>query len=235
MTDSWLRFWDRPHRIYVNERHLQVHYARIADEILAVMPDRAGLTVLDFGCGEALAAARVAARVGRLYLHDGAESVRGHLAARFAAVPNIAVLDAAGVAALADGALDVIIVFSVVQYVERAQLPPLLRTWRRKLAPAGVLVIADVIPPEAGMLDDIKALLGTAWTHGFFLAALGGLATTMFSDYRRLRQQLGFAIYTEREILDLLRGAGLVGEPYSRNLGFHRARRTYIARRAVPA
>jgi len=230
MSDSWLRFWDRPHKIYVNDRHLRVHYARIADEILAILPDRAGLQVLDFGCGEALDAARVAQRVARLYLHDGAPSVRAHLAERFAGTANIAVLDDAGLAALADGSLDVIIVFSVIQYVGRLALPGLLRQWRRKLAPDGVLVVADVIPPNARMLDDIHALLATAWHHGFFLAALGGLALTLFSDYRRLRQSLGLAVYTEDEMRRLLHDAAFTVESLPRNLGFHRARRTYVAR-----
>ncbi len=230
MSDSWLRFWDRPHKIYVNDRHLRVHYARIADEILSILPDRAGLTVLDFGCGEALDAARVARRVGRLYLHDGAASVRAHLGERFASTPNIVVLDEKGLAALADGSLDVIVVFSVIQYVERAALPVLLQAWRRKLAPQGMLVIADVIPPDARMLDDIHALLSTGWRHGFLLPALGGLFMTLFSDYRRLRQHLGLAVYTEEEMRALLRAAGFTTEILPRNLGFHRARRTYIGR-----
>src|SRR5215472_18941573 len=102
MSESWLRFWDRPHRIYVNDRHLRVHYARIADDILSVLPDRAGVSVLDFGCGEALDASRVAARAGRLYLYDGAPSVRARLIRRFANIPKISVLDQAGVDALAD-------------------------------------------------------------------------------------------------------------------------------------
>ena len=230
MTDSWLRFWDRPHKIYVNDRHLRVHYARIADEILSILPKPGGPTVLDFGCGEALEAARVARGVGRLYLHDGAASVRAHLAERFAATPNVVVLDENGLAALPDGAFDVIIVFSVIQYVDRPALPALLQSWRRKLAPQGMLVIADVIPPNARMLDDIHALLATAWKHGFFVPALAGLAMTLFSDYRRLRQRLGLAVYTEGEMRALLHAAGFAAETLPRNLGFHRARRTYLGR-----
>ncbi len=231
MSDSWLRFWDRPHQIYVNERHLRVHYARIADEILAVLPERAGQTVLDFGCGEALEAPRVAARVGRLYLYDGAPSVRAHLEDRFRGIPKITVLDGFGLAGLADNSIDAIVAFSVVQYIDRAELPGWLAQWRSKLALGGMLVLADVIPPDAHVLDDIRALLSAARAHGFLLAALRGLATTLFSDYGRLRRRIGLATYREAEMLALLREAGLVAKPYERNLGFHPARRTYIARR----
>lgn len=230
MSDSWLRFWDQPHRIYVNDRHLRVHYARIADEILAVLPERPGLTVLDFGCGEALDAARIAARVGRLYLYDAAASVRARLEERFRHAPKITVLDRSGLGGLADNSVDAIVAFSVVQYVDRAELPALLAQWRSKLAIGGMLVLADVIPPDARMVDDIRALVSTAHAHGFLLAALGGLAATLFSDYRRLRRHVGLATYSDHEILSLLREAGLAAERYSRNLGFHATRRTYIAR-----
>ena len=32
---NWREFWDRPHRIYVNERHRRVHYARVAADIVS--------------------------------------------------------------------------------------------------------------------------------------------------------------------------------------------------------
>jgi SAM-dependent methyltransferase len=229
MSDSWLRFWDQPHRIYVNDRHLRVHYARVADDILSVLPAQAGLRVLDYGCGEALEAARIAARVGHLHLYDAAPSVRAHAASRFASVANLTVLDDAALKALAGGAVDVVVVFSVIQYLARSELPDLLRSIGGWLAPGGRLILADVIPPEAGLLDDVRSLLATAARHGFLLAALGGLAMTLVSDYRRLRQSLGLSIYGHDEIVGVLHQAGF-GAELHRNLGFHPARRTYIAR-----
>jgi ubiquinone/menaquinone biosynthesis C-methylase UbiE len=228
MSDSWLRFWDRPHNIYVNDRHLRVHCRRVASDILSVLPSTPDLKVLDYGCGEALEAPRIATQVGHLYLYDAAPSVQAHLRERFAGVATITVLDESGLAALA--AVDVVVVFSVVQYVPRPDLPGLLRRWRRLLRPGGTLIVADVIPPEAGVLSDIRSLLTTAARNGFLLAALGGLAATFFSDYRRLRQRLGFAIYSDAEIAALAHDAGFAPAMCERNLGFHPARRTMIAR-----
>ena len=227
MSESWLRFWDRPHRIYVNDRHLRVHCRQVADDILSVLPEVPGLKVLDYGCGEALEAARVAARVGHLLLYDAAPSVRAHLRERFAKADNITVLDDATLAALTG--LDAVVVFSVVQYVPRAELPALMRRWRQYLKPGGMLIVADIIPPHAGMVADIRALLGTAARHGFLLAALGGLVATFFSDYRRLRQRLGFAVYSDAEIEAIVRDAGFAPGFRDRNLGFHAGRRTVIA------
>lgn len=230
MAESWLRFWDRPHRIYVNDRHLRVHYRRVADDILSILPRQPDLRVLDYGCGEALEAARIAERVGHLTLYDAAPSVQAHLRQRFAGSAAITVLDDAGLAGLPEASFDAVIVFSVVQYLPREALPPLLARLRRLLAPGGLLVVADIIPPEARMLDDIRSLLGTAARNGFLLPALGGLAATFFSDYRRLRQSLGFAIYGEAEMTALLQAAGFAVTPHARNLGFHPTRRTYIGR-----
>ncbi len=230
MSESWLGFWNRPHSIYVNERHLRVHCARVADDILSVLPREPALRVLDYGCGDALEAERIASRVGRLFLYDAAPAVQARLRQRFAGISTITVLDDAGLAALPDGTLDVIVVFSVVQYVPRGDLPALIREWRRRLRPGGSLILADIIPPEAGMLADIRSLLATAAANGFLLASLAGLVTTFFSDYRRLRHRLGFAIYTDAEIEALLTQAGFAPVMQARNLGFHPARRTVIAR-----
>lgn len=230
MTESWLGFWNRPHSIYVNERHLQVHCRRVAEDILTVLPAGPALRILDYGCGDALDAARVAARVGRLFLYDAAPAVQTRLRERFAGATNITVLDEAGLAALGDSSLDVIVVFSVVQYVPRGDLLPLVRDWRRRLRQGGSLILADIIPPDVWMMSDIRALLTTASANGFLGAALGGLVATFFSDYRRLRQRLGFAVYADSEIEALLRQAGFAPAMQQRNLGFHPARRTVIAR-----
>ena len=58
MSD-WRSFWDSAHSIYVNARHKDVHYREIADQIAGFVPGP-GARVLDYGCGEAIHADRVA-------------------------------------------------------------------------------------------------------------------------------------------------------------------------------
>jgi SAM-dependent methyltransferase len=227
----WLGFWERANRIYVSDRHRTAHYRQVADDILSIPTLRPDSAVLDYGCGAALEAARVAERVGRLYLHDAAARVREGLRARFAAVSRVAVLDEAGLEALTPGALDLIVVNSVLQYVPREALPELLRRWRGWLKPGGLLVLADVVPPGAGGLADLTALLATAWRHGFLPAAFVGLAATFFSDYRRLRARNGLTEYGEAELLQLLAEAGYGARRRPENFGFNRARMTFLAER----
>ncbi len=229
---SWLDFWDRSHRIYVNDRHLEVHCRRVADDILSLAPG-SGDTVLDYGCGDALDAARVADRVGRLYLYDAAPEVRARLTKRFATHERIEVIDDTGLSdQVLAGRIDLMVVNSVLQYVPPEGFAKLLMTARRLLKPQGRLVLADVIPPGDTMVADTVALLRFAWSNGFFLAALAGLVATFFSDYRRLRQKLGLMTYAEATMLRLLSDAGFKPERRRPNFGFNQVRMTFVARPA---
>ena len=62
MPENWISFWNTQHSIYVNARHLDLHYRDVADRLLQLHPKPSD-TVLDFGCGEATHANRVAASV----------------------------------------------------------------------------------------------------------------------------------------------------------------------------
>lgn len=233
MSNAWIEFWDRPNRIYVNDRHLAAHFRIVADAILSILPSRPGLRVLDFGCGEALEAGRVAAGTDRLFLYDAAPSTRARLAARFAGVARISVVDESVLAQLDDGSLDVIFVSSVIQYLDRDGLAVLLATARRLLAPGGTLVVADVIAPDTRVADDIRSLLVLGWREGFLLDAMLGLVATLFSDYRRLRGRLGLSTYDGPTLLSLFAAAGFEAHAYPRNLGENPARHTYLARKAA--
>lgn len=229
MISNWRDFWDRPHRIYVNDRHRRVHYARVAADIVGELPHRDAV-VLDYGCGEALQAGDVAARCNRLILCESAPSVLDALRERYAGTPSIAVIPADTVANIPDRSLDLVVANSVLQYLTREETAGFARTLRAKLAPDGRLILADVVPPGGGIAADVSSLLGTAARNGFFLAALGGLALTLVSDYRRLRQAIGLTTYEEAEIFALLEQAGYRAERRARNFGFNRRRMTVIAR-----
>jgi SAM-dependent methyltransferase len=228
---TWREFWDSAHSIYVSERHKDVHYRDVAEQLAAFVPGP-DARVLDHGSGEAIHADLVAARARELYLCDAAASVRAANAARFAADPRIKVIAPEEVERMADGSLDLVFANSLVQYLTAAEFDRTLALWRRLLAPGGVLIVADVIPPDVGPLSDGIALLRYATAHGFLIAALVGLTRTALSPYRRLRNALGIARYTQADFLDRLRGAGFAGERLARNVEHNPARMTFRARLA---
>jgi hypothetical protein len=87
-----------------------------------------------------------------------------------------------------------------------------------------------VIPPDAGTLTDVTALLRYSAAHGFLLAALWGLARTAVSPYSRLRSRLGVTRYTQSGFLAKLTSAGFAAERLERNLEHNAARMTFRAR-----
>jgi ubiquinone/menaquinone biosynthesis C-methylase UbiE len=187
--------------------------------------------VLDYGCGDALYAENVAGLCGQLLLFDAAPRIREALAMRLTGRPGIEVLDAPGVEGLAGASLDLIVVNSVLQYLTREQLADLLELWRVKLKTEGRLVVADVVPPNIGPLQDAVALLRFAAEGGFVRSALAGLARTALSDYGRVRRRVGFSTYTERDVVDLLAAHGLDAKRVHPNFGHNPARMTFEVRR----
>jgi SAM-dependent methyltransferase len=228
---TWREFWDSPHSIYVNDRHKDVHYRDIAEQIAAFVPGP-DARVLDHGSGEAIHADIVATAARSLILCDAAASVRAAIAARFAANAQIKVLAPEEVEGLADRSLDLIVANSLVQYLSADELDRMLALWRRLLAPEGILIVADVIPPDVGPLSDVVALIRYAAANGFLLAALAGLTRTALSGYSRLRRALGIAHYGEAEFFAKLHAAGFAAERLPRNMEHNPARMTFRARLA---
>src|SRR5664279_4124997 len=108
MSD-WISFYDFKHSIiYVNERHRDVHYRTIAQDIRAYVPSPTS-QVLDYGCGEANSADLVAAASGHLSLVEAAPNVRASLTARYAGNSKISVLTPEQAAARTAGSLDLIV------------------------------------------------------------------------------------------------------------------------------
>src|SRR5215831_16058729 len=102
---DWVGYFDSDHPIYVSARHRDVHYARLAEAIVGYVPSRTA-AVLDYGCGEALHADRVAAAVGRLTLAEAGPAVRGRLVERFKGNPKITVISTDRAASLQPQSFD---------------------------------------------------------------------------------------------------------------------------------
>lgn len=229
---TWRDFFDRDHALYVSERHKMLHADLVAKGVASHIP-RADAQVLDYGCGEALGAPFVSERCGKLFLFDTAPSVRAKLVAANVNRANVAVLDEAGVAAIPDRSLDMIVIVSVLQYVAEAELARMLGTFHDKLKDDGVLVLADIIPKDVSPVDDARALLGFGLHGGFLTAAFVGLARTALSDYRTLRQQYGLSFYDEADMREILTDHDFTCERAAQNIGHNQKRMTFVARKVL--
>ena len=229
MSAGWLTFWDSAHSIYVNARHRDVHYDLIAQQIAALVASPQA-RVLDYGCGEALHADRVAAAAGELLLCEGAPRVRAGVAARFSGNAKIRAVAPEDVERMADHSLDLIVLHSVAQYLTPEELAKLLALFHRLLTAGGMLVVSDVIPSDVAASTDALALLRFGAARGFFFGAVIGLIRTVLSDYWRLRTRYGLTRYGEAAMTEKLTAAGFVAQRAPRNIGHNQARMAFSAR-----
>ena len=226
--DDWIDYYDSTHTIYASRLHRDLHFQLIARDIIGYIPS-AEAVVLDYACGEALSAARVAEACGKLYLAEPAPGVRGRLIARFAPNTKIRVRSLDDLRKMEENSIDLAVMNSVVQYMTPGELDQAFAVIRRLLKPGGRLVLGDVLRPEVGMARDVIALLRFAATHGFLKDALIGLVSTALSDYRQLRARVGLQRYGETEMVAKLAAAGFTASRAHSNIGHNPWRMTFVA------
>src|ERR1700760_721262 len=229
--DAWIDYYDSTHTIYASKLHRDLHFELIARDIIGYIssPDA---VVLDYACGEALSAARVADACGKLYLAEPAPGVRGRLIARFAPNTKIRVRSLDDVRKMAEASVDLAVMNSVAQYMRPDELDSAFAIIARLLKPTGRLVLGDVLRPEVGMPRDVLALLSFASANGFLRDALVGLVSTALSDYRELRTKVGLQRYSEAEMVKKLAVGGFSATRAHVNIGHNPWRMTFVARPA---
>ena len=229
--DDWIDYYDSTHTIYASRRHRDLHFQFIARDIIGYVssPDA---VVLDYACGEALSAAKVAEACGKLILAEPAPGVRGRLIARFAPNTRIRVRSLDDLRKMDEKSVDLAIMNSVAQYMTPEELDSAFAVIKRLLKAGGRLVLGDILRPEVGMARDVLALLRFAATHGFLKDALIGLVSTALSDYRQLRAKVGLQRYSEDEMVAKLAASGFTASRAHFNIGHNPWRMTFVARHA---
>jgi ubiquinone/menaquinone biosynthesis C-methylase UbiE len=230
--DDWIDYYDSTHTIYASKLHRDLHFQVIARDIIGYIssPDA---VVLDYACGEALWAGKVAEACGKLFLAEPAPGVRGRLIARFALSSKIRVRSLDDLRSMEEKTIDLAVMNSVAQYMTPNELESALAVIRRLLKPGGHLVLGDILRPEVGMFRDVIALLYFAQANGFLKDALIGLLSTALSDYRQLRSKIGLQRYSETETIAKLAAAGFTASRVPFNIGHNRWRMTFVARQAL--
>ena len=226
--DEWIDYYDSTHTIYASKLHRDVHFQVVARDIIAYI-EQPDAVVLDYSCGEALAAADVADACGTLILAEPAPGVRGRLIARFAPNMKIRVRTLKDLKKMPENSVDLAVMNSVAQYMSPEQLDEALADIRRLLKPEGRLLLGDILRPSVGMSRDVIALLWFARKYGFLRDAAVGLVSTALSDYRELRTRLGLQRYTEAGMIAKLATARFAAVRARRNLGHNQWRMTFLA------
>jgi len=226
--DDWIDYYDSTHTIYASRLHRDLHFEVIARDIIGYIPSPDAV-VLDYACGEALSAEKVANACAKLYLAEPAPGVRGRLIARFAPNTKIRVRSLDDLRKMEPDTIDLVVMNSVAQYMTSQELDSAFDVIHRLLKPTGRFVLGDILRPEVGMPRDVLALLKFAAAHGFLRDALIGLVSTALSDYRQLRNKIGLQRYGESEMIAKLGAAGFTATRAPENIGHNPWRMTFVA------
>jgi ubiquinone/menaquinone biosynthesis C-methylase UbiE len=232
VMDDWIDYYDSTHTIYASKLHRDLHFQLIARDMIGYIGS-SDAVVLDYACGEALSAAKVADACSMLYLAEPAPGVRGRLIARFAPNMRIRVRSLEDLRKMPEHSIDLVVMNSVSQYMTPEELDSAFLTIRRLLKQSGRLVLGDVLRPEVGMPRDIIALLRFAAHNGFLRDALLGLISTALSDYRQLRSRIGLHRYSEADMIAKLAAGGFSASRVPVNIGHNPWRMTFVARPAL--
>src|SRR3979490_1857994 len=141
--DEWIDYYDSTHTIYASKLHRDLHFQIMAKDMIAYItsPDA---VVLDYACGEALSAARVAEAWGKLFLAEAAPGVRGRLIARFAPNTKIRVRSLDDLRKMEEKSIDLVVMNSVAQYMTQDELDSAFAVIRRLLKPGGQMVVGEI-------------------------------------------------------------------------------------------
>ena len=208
--NPWRQFWDRATALYtVNDRHRAVHYRQVAATTLAVRAAAARLdaAVLDYGCGDALDAARVAARAGGSICSTPVPEVVARLRARFAGGHCQHPAPRRGAACALPRRRS--ISSSSIRWSSICSARARRGAGRRSAAScaATALIVADVVPPDARRHRRCRGPAANRVCASRVPPCGARRArATFFSDYRRLRQPPAAALTAKLAFLQVWTG-----------------------------
>ena len=191
MSAGWLAYFERLRPDSPLYREQSLVYV---DALTAAIDVRGTDRALDFGCGFGFVARLLAPHVAELWFWDASENMRAETARNTADLSNVRLCDVperlpgdGDRIAWSGPPFDLILVNSVVQYMETVELWRWLARWRAMISVDGRLIVSDLIPPGHRSLWDVTDLLRLGARRGFALRAAGEALGGVRSYWRTSR------------------------------------------------
>jgi 2-polyprenyl-3-methyl-5-hydroxy-6-metoxy-1,4-benzoquinol methylase len=210
--DNWVDYWDTQ-TIFDNEEWMKgmEFFIKATEPILNYSSDD---IILDFGCGTGNIAAFLKNRVKEIHGIDTSQHFIQFCKNQFKDDANcfFAVLnnqDYFDLSCLKRRDFTLIICLGVIQYYRNiGEVEKMIQVLREIAAPGARLLIAD-IHSKTNMLADLFALVKVGFRERRLFKTIKFMIQAKFSDYSKVRSDLGLLILSDQEILDMVDRLGL--------------------------
>ena len=222
MSDTWLRYWQGT----PDNDYLTVEANVVAEHVIAHFEVSPQTSILDFGCGYGHVAARLAEHAGHVFLWDAVPHVLASAADRVAA-PNVSIaqLDQPG----EHPSVDLIVVNSVIQYMNRRSLSAWMSRWREIIGSEGALLLSDVPTKEPSLLRQTWEWFKLTGRAGKLISAIR-FSFQNASRYAEARRQEPLNVHTRKDIEAMADEAGIAVTTLEHNLAFQPQRVSFVLR-----
>jgi len=204
-VSPWARYW-KDQTIFddaILARNTRV-FVRASERIMTYS---AADRVLDVGCGSGDLIGTLAPRVREVCGLDTSRRYVESCRERFKAFENVTIEQIGArytdFSMLGDREFDKIVCLSVIQYYrEKDDLRSLIREVQRIAAPGARFLIGDILSGTS-LVQDISSLLRSAVRDGEPIEVFRFLWRVRFSEYGKLRREIGLLSFSQDELLDM--------------------------------
>jgi SAM-dependent methyltransferase len=169
--------------------------------------------------------------VREVWLWDAAPRMLEHARRRVRRLSNVVTVDSVDkLVTDGSGRFDLVLVNSVVQYMEPSDLADWMRRWRDLVHDHGRIVISNIAQPGGRLIVDLAALLSFCRRGGLPVTRVTAPILRSWLAYFRARTARPLLTLTRGELAALARQAGLVVDFCPGNLTHRRDRLTAFMR-----
>jgi SAM-dependent methyltransferase len=224
---EWKAYWDGVEHPQILGDHGKAEATDFVGRLATALPIRAHWRVLDFGCGSGHVAELLAPMVREVWLWDAAPRMLEHARRRVERLGNVVTVDSVDTLVKdRAGRFDLILVNSVIQYMQPSELTDWVRRWRDLMHDHGRIAISDIAQPGGRLIVDLASLLSFCRRGGLPVTRVAGPILRSWLAYFRTRASRPLLTLSRGEVAALARQAGLVVDFCPGNLTHRRDRLT---------
>ena len=224
---NWENFWNQKHSFF-DFTYTKKLQKKSTQNNISICPNIQGKKILDFGCGYAhgLDIFLSSHIIEQLILYDKSEYCYENLKIKYEKNKKIKIIKNLDDLIIENLKLDVIIVHSVIQYIEINELKEILNKFNLILNDSGIIIFGD-IPDKNTKLNDLIDLLKFSIKERIFIETIKNIIQFIFY------KNYGNLIYYSEEILKNIIYKKFKLEKLDKNIGISRKRNSFILTKII--